>query len=202
MSNFSASIPVDLVKQANAFLEERGHGGGNFSIPASSDGVYATHAGFHAWHDPRFRAAVQEMQDSGLFPGLVVTDAFTVDEEQKETLVEGNGEPNFAKHCEKRAIQWVDQTDKWQQNPIMKGDQRTIDGKLWTSLMDYNVWKPPVGWREVVATGYPAWVQPTGAHDAYKMGDKVSFKAKNYESVINANVWAPDVYPAGWKQIA
>jgi hypothetical protein len=27
------------------------------------------------------------------------------------------------------------------------------------------------------------------------------FKGEAWESVINANVWSPEVYPAGWKQI-
>jgi len=48
----------------------------------------------------------------------------------------------------------------------------------------------------------PDWVQPTGAHDAYNIGDKVRFNNKIYESKINANVWSPTVYPAGWKEIA
>jgi hypothetical protein len=33
------------------------------------------------------------------------------------------------------------------------------------------------------------------------IGDKVSFEGKNYESLINNNVWSPAVYPAGWKEI-
>ena len=47
----------------------------------------------------------------------------------------------------------------------------------------------------------PDWIQPTGAHDAYQIGDKVRFNGKVYESKINANVWSPSVYPAGWKEI-
>jgi len=47
----------------------------------------------------------------------------------------------------------------------------------------------------------PDWVQPTGAHDAYNIGDKVRFNGKVYESKINANVWSPSVYAAGWKEI-
>ena len=45
------------------------------------------------------------------------------------------------------------------------------------------------------------YVQPTGAHDAYQTGDKVRYNNAIYESLINGNVWAPDVYPAGWKLI-
>jgi hypothetical protein len=184
MSNFSASIPVALVDAANLHLAGMGFGPNNFSVPASADGQYATHAGFHCWPNVPFRAALAAMVTSGNWPGLTITD--------------GSGTPNFAAHCQSKTLTWVQQQDTWTQNPIMKDDQRTIDGKLWKSLLDYNVWKPPVGWREVVAVGYPAWVQPTGAQDAYKIGDRVSFNGKNYESKIAANVWSPDAYPAGW----
>lgn len=51
------------------------------------------------------------------------------------------------------------------------------------------------------APSYPEWVQPLGGHDAYKTGDRVMYQGKVYESTIDGNVWAPDVYPAGWKEI-
>ena len=41
----------------------------------------------------------------------------------------------------------------------------------------------------------PAGTTPT------TLGDKVTHKGGCYESTIDANVWAPDVYPAGWKTI-
>jgi len=61
-------------------------------------------------------------------------------------------------------------------------------------------------WKEYIPAGgeIPVWKQPTGAHDAYNIGDQVHFptdKDPVYESVINANVWSPTVYPAGWKKI-
>jgi hypothetical protein len=46
------------------------------------------------------------------------------------------------------------------------------------------------------------WVQPAGAHDAYSTGDCVTFQGKVYESLIDANVWNPTAYPAGWTLIA
>lgn len=49
-------------------------------------------------------------------------------------------------------------------------------------------------------SGIPLWVQPLGATDAYNIGDIVSYNGKLYKSIINANVWAPDVYPAGWEE--
>lgn len=48
-------------------------------------------------------------------------------------------------------------------------------------------------------SGYPVWSQPTGAHDAYNTGDVVNYNGTLYESVIDGNVWSPDVYPAGWE---
>lgn len=53
-------------------------------------------------------------------------------------------------------------------------------------------------------TGYDVWQQPSGAHDAYNVGDRVLYPdadGKVYESTINGNAWSPDVYPAGWKLI-
>ena len=44
------------------------------------------------------------------------------------------------------------------------------------------------------------WKQPTGAHDAYMIGDKVIYTDGNiYKSLIDNNVWSPDVYPNGWE---
>ena len=44
------------------------------------------------------------------------------------------------------------------------------------------------------------WMQPTGAHDAYMIGDKVIYTDGNiYKSLIDNNVWSPDVYPNGWE---
>lgn len=51
----------------------------------------------------------------------------------------------------------------------------------------------------VTSGGYPEWVQPLGATDAYNKGDIVSYKGKLYRSTIDNNVWAPDAYPAGWE---
>lgn len=46
---------------------------------------------------------------------------------------------------------------------------------------------------------YPEWVQPTGGHDAYNTGDRVTYNGSVYESTIDGNVWNPEEYPDGWK---
>ena len=52
--------------------------------------------------------------------------------------------------------------------------------------------------------GYPAYVQPTGAHDAYHKGDKVTFNGKHYVCTAPEGVsvvWSPDVYPSYWEEV-
>lgn len=48
------------------------------------------------------------------------------------------------------------------------------------------------------ADGEP-WVQPTGAHDAYPQGWKVTHDGKTWVSLINGNVWVPG--ESGWREI-
>lgn len=47
----------------------------------------------------------------------------------------------------------------------------------------------------------PAYKQPTGAHDAYKAGDRVTFQGRVYEALIDAVVWSPLAYPQAWKEV-
>ena len=59
-----------------------------------------------------------------------------------------------------------------------------------------NPSEPPVTTDE-----YPEYVQPTGAHDCYNTGDKISFNGKKYVCKINGCVWDPNTYPAGWEEV-
>lgn len=45
------------------------------------------------------------------------------------------------------------------------------------------------------------WEQPAGAHDAYNIGDECMFEGTHYRSLIDANVWSPAVYAAGWEEV-
>ena len=85
-----------------------------------------------------------------------------------------------------------------------------INGNLYKVIQAHTTqtdWTPditPALWlkfHDPSSGTYPAWVQPTGAHDAYNIGDKVTFNGHLWESKINANVWSPIVYPAGWKDL-
>lgn len=48
---------------------------------------------------------------------------------------------------------------------------------------------------------YPPFVKPEGAHDAYQKGAGITFNGEKYESLIDNNVWSPDEYPQGWKEV-
>lgn len=103
-------------------------------------------------------------------------------------------------------------------------DVCTEGGKLYRSTMENNVWEPsayPQGWKTIDISGgvisqpeepeepapepeepkYPDFIQPTGAHDAYHIGDRVIYNGKLYECILDGNAYSPDDYPQGWKEI-
>lgn len=49
------------------------------------------------------------------------------------------------------------------------------------------------------ADEWPEYVQPTGAHNAYQVGDKITYNGKRYVCKLANCVWSPDAYPAGWE---
>ena len=85
-------------------------------------------------------------------------------------------------------------------------DRAQYNGTLYKCIQAHTSqddWMPsatPALWKTVSVDEYPEWVQPTGAHDAYNIGDKVTYNGQHYVCTSNANVYAPDVY--GWDLIA
>ena len=97
--------------------------------------------------------------------------------------------------------------DPW--NPgidVVKDERRYFGGKVYKCLQPHRTqadWTPdvtPALWKVVSLDEWPEWVQPTGAHDAYNIGDKVTYSGKHYVSVIDGNVWSPEAYPTGWSR--
>lgn len=68
-----------------------------------------------------------------------------------------------------------------------------------TTQSDWTPDATPALWVVVSLDEFPEWVRPTGAHDAYNQGDKVSHNDKHWISDIDANVYEPSVY--GWTEI-
>lgn len=48
---------------------------------------------------------------------------------------------------------------------------------------------------------YPEYVQPTGTHDAYNTGDKITYNGKKYVCKMDNCVWSPDIYPVAWEEV-
>lgn len=48
---------------------------------------------------------------------------------------------------------------------------------------------------------YPEYVAPSGAHDAYNTGDKITYKGKKYVCKMDGCVWSPEVYPSAWQEV-
>lgn len=86
------------------------------------------------------------------------------------------------------------------------GDYVKYDGLLYRCVQAHNsqsTWTPPASpslWSRASDPGeeWPAWIQPTGGHDAYAAGSKVSHDDKHWISDVNNNVWEPGVY--GWTE--
>ena len=96
----------------------------------------------------------------------------------------------------------------------MTGHSYAVDDRLQYNGVLYRVvqahtsqadWTPditPALFVIVSLDEWPEFVQPTGAHDAYNKGDKVTFEGKHYISLIDGNVFSPAEYPAGWQEQA
>lgn len=89
-----------------------------------------------------------------------------------------------------------------------KDDRVTYNGILYKVLTEHTSqvsWTPtdaPSLFVKILTSDNEIldWEQP-GADNAYMKGDKVKFNGKIYESVIDSNVWSPEAYPQGWKEV-
>ena len=91
----------------------------------------------------------------------------------------------------------------WQINTAYTaGDRYRHEGVLYrciqshTSQADWTPDKTPALWTVVSLDEWTEWVQPTGAHDAYMKGDKVSHNGRHWVCDMDYNTYEPGVY--GW----
>ena len=89
--------------------------------------------------------------------------------------------------------------------PAVQNERMWYNGKLWKVVQPHNMqndWNPedtPALYTEVSMNEWPEYVAPTGAHDAYNTGDKVTFEGQHYISLVNGNTFSPAEYPANWE---
>ena len=97
----------------------------------------------------------------------------------------------------------------WEAGTSYSAGERVLYGeRLYRCVQPHTSqpgWEPentPALWTEVAQPGtIPVWRQPTGAQDAYQLGDRVHYPGEGdpvYRSTVDNNVWAPDVY--GWER--
>lgn len=111
-----------------------------------------------------------------------------------------------AQQSDELALESIELFPKWAAGiSVSAGDRYQYNGVLYrvvqshTTQADWTPDKTPALWTEVSVEEFPEWKQPVGSEDVYMIGDKVSYNGKHYESTVDNNVWAPDVY--GWSEI-
>lgn len=95
------------------------------------------------------------------------------------------------------------------EDPYLIGDRVRYQGILYKCLQEHTPqenWTPLNAaslWAKVLIPDEnitPEWEQPSSTNP-YMMGDKVLFNGIIYESTIDNNIWSPEAYPAGWKEV-
>lgn len=90
------------------------------------------------------------------------------------------------------------------------GKRVIYEGVLYKVLQDHTSqegWTPTAApslfakvINETIDGSIPEFEQPNSTNP-YMKGDRVLFNGKVYESLIDNNVYSPEAYPAGWKEI-
>ena len=98
--------------------------------------------------------------------------------------------------------------DEWSAESVAYtlNDIRQYNGLLYRCVQAHTsqaTWTPedaPSLWTRIAdpTQEWPEWIQPTGAHNAYALGAKVSHAGKHWVSNVANNVWEPGVY--GWTE--
>lgn len=97
---------------------------------------------------------------------------------------------------------WKTDTDYALDERIRYGEKLYRCVQAHTSQADWTPDATPALWTEVAKPGeIPVWKQPTGAQDAYRIGDRVKYPDETgdvWVCVSDYNTYAPGVY--GWEK--
>lgn len=104
------------------------------------------------------------------------------------------------------ALEAVELYPTWKTDTAYTVDERIRYGETLYRCVQAHTsqdnWTPditPALWTVVSLDEFPEWVQPTGAQDAYRVGDKVSHNGKHWINTLDYNTYEPGVY--GWDEI-
>lgn len=100
---------------------------------------------------------------------------------------------------------WSATTATGEKATYIKDQRVRYSGKFYKCNQDHTVdnesWTPsatPALWSEISTEEWGAWIQPTGAHNAYMLNDKCTHNGKKWISDYDNNVWEPGVF--GWHE--
>ena len=102
--------------------------------------------------------------------------------------------------------EWITRVGEW----LAPGEPITHEGVNYEVIQSHIAqlgWEPdvtPALFRRMADPGdeWPEFVHPTGAHDCYNAGDKVTFEGQHYICKMNNCAYSPAEYPAGWELVS
>ena len=100
----------------------------------------------------------------------------------------------------------------WQEGAYEAGDVVVYEGAPYkcaqahdsTGNAGWNPQEAPALWANYHATDAAhalAYVQPTGAHDAYMSGEYAVYDGRVYRCIVDSTVHDPAVLPASWEAV-
>lgn len=90
-----------------------------------------------------------------------------------------------------------------QENPIAQYDYKSEIEKLWAAVRDiYSQLGGESDSEGDESVTIEEFVQPTGASDAYQVGDRVLYNGTVYVCLVPNCVWSPDALPSAWESEA
>lgn len=132
-----------------------------------------------------FVSQLEDVPDSALsyLAGLLLTD----EQAAAAPFLFNEWDPNSVSYkAEVSKVTYNDLLYKCLQDHVSQASWNPADAvSLWVRIDD-----PAIEW--------PEWRQPTGAHDAYPIGAKVSHNEKHWVSNTENNTWEPGVF--GWDE--
>ena len=119
-------------------------------------------------------------------------------EDASQSLPDGKAQDSVALYPHWSSDAHYETNYRVQYNDVVYKCLQSHDAQpTWTPTDAHSLWaKVLVPSPDVI----PDWEQPDSTN-AYMTGDKVRYNGHIYESLIDNNVWSPEAYPAGWKEI-